>query len=212
MAWTFADIWESIAAAQPDHPAFIQGERTISWGQFDARADALAAHFIAKGMAHRAKVAAYLYNGPEYLESYFAAFKAGFEPVNTNYRYGPEELVYLFDNADAEAVIFHASFTDIVEAIRPRLPKVKTWVAVAEPGSSRPRLGRRLRRHRRRRAPPGRGALGPVRRRPAAALHRRHHRHAQGRDVAAGRPVPGAGRRRQRRPGPFPPGDLDAPS
>lgn len=134
MAWTFADIWESIAAAQPDHPAFIHGDRAITWGQFDARADALAAHFIARDMTHRSKVAAYLYNGPEYLESYFAAFKAGFEPVNTNYRYGPEELVYLFDNADAEAIVFHASFTDIVETIRPRLPKVKAWVAVAEPG------------------------------------------------------------------------------
>ena len=134
MAWTFADIWESIAAAQPEHPAFIHGPRVITWGQFDARADALAAHFIAKGMSHRSKVAAYLYNGPEYLESYFAAFKAGFEPVNTNYRYGPEELVYLFDNADAEAIVFHASFSDIVAAIRPRLPKVKAWVAVAEPG------------------------------------------------------------------------------
>ena len=134
MAWNFADVWEAIAAAQPDHPQCIQGGRTITWGQFDARADALAAHFIATGMSHRAKVAGYLYNGPEYLESYFAAFKAGFEPVNTNYRYGAEELVYLFDNADAEAVIFHAAFTDIVEAIRARLPQVKTWVAVAEPG------------------------------------------------------------------------------
>ena len=134
MAWNFADVWEAIAAAQPDHPQCIQAERTITWGQFDARADALAAHFIARGMGHRSKVAGYLYNGPEYLESYFAAFKGGFEPVNTNYRYGPEELVYLFDNADAEAVVFHAGFTDIVEAIRPRLPSVKTWIAVAEPG------------------------------------------------------------------------------
>ena len=134
MAWNFADVWEAIAAAQPDHPQCIQADRTITWSQFDARADALAAHFIAKGMSHRAKVAGYLYNGPEYLESYFAAFKGGFEPVNTNYRYGPEELVYLFDNADAEAVVFHTGFTETVLAIRARLPQVKTWVAVAEPG------------------------------------------------------------------------------
>ena len=62
-----------------------------------------------------------MYNGPEYLETYFAAFKAGLAPVNTNYRYGPEELTYLFDNADAEAVVFHAGFTDVVERIRTRL-------------------------------------------------------------------------------------------
>jgi len=134
MAWTFADVWEAIAAVQPDTPALVQGDRVVTWSQFDARSDALAAHFIAEGLGRQAKVAAYLYNGPEYLESYFAAFKGGFAPVNTNYRYGPEEVTYLFDNADAEAVVFHAGFTELLEQIKDRLPKVKAWVAVAEPG------------------------------------------------------------------------------
>jgi acyl-CoA synthetase (AMP-forming)/AMP-acid ligase II len=134
MAWTLADVWEAVAASQPERPALIQADRVITWREFDERADALAAHFIAKGMTRQAKVAAYLYNGPEYLESYFAAFKGGFAPVNTNYRYGPEEVRYLFDNADAEAVVFHAGFTELLEKIRPQLPKVKAWVAVAEPG------------------------------------------------------------------------------
>ena len=134
MAWTIADVWEAIAKAQPERPALIQGERVITWAQFDARSDALAAHFIAKGMRRQGKMAAFLYNGVEYLETYFAAFKGGFAPVNTNYRYGPEELFYLFDNADAEAIVFHTGFTDIIEKVRPRLPRVKTWIAVAEPG------------------------------------------------------------------------------
>ena len=134
MAWTIADVWEAIAAAQPERPALVQGDRVITWAQFDARADALAAHFLQSGMGQQAKVAAYLYNGPEYLETYFAAFKGGYAPVNTNYRYGPEEIVYLFDNADAEAVVFHAGFAELLERIKDRLPKVKAWVAVAEPG------------------------------------------------------------------------------
>jgi len=133
MGWTIADIWESVAAAQPERPALIHGPRVISWAEFDARADALAAHFLAKGVGQQGKMAAFLYNGVEYLETYFAAFKAGMAPVNTNYRYGPEELTYLFSNADAEAIVFHASFADLVDQIRPRLPGVKAWVAVAEP-------------------------------------------------------------------------------
>ncbi|MDB5418478.1 MAG: CoA synthetase, long-chain fatty acid:CoA ligase [Phenylobacterium sp.] len=137
-AWTFADVWEAIAASQPGRPANVQGERVVTWGQFDARADALAAHLIAAGLGHQAKVAAYLYNGTEYLETYYAAFKAGFSPVNTNYRYGPEELIYLFDNADAEAVVFHAGFAETLEAIKARLPKVKAWIAVPEPGHAPP--------------------------------------------------------------------------
>ena len=133
-AWTFADVWEAIAAVQPDAAAFIHGGREISWSEFDARSDALAAHLIGAGLPRQAKVAAYLYNGPEYIESYYAAFKGGFAPVNTNYRYGPEELFYLFDNADAEAIVFHAGFAETLEPLRDRLTKVKAWVAVAEPG------------------------------------------------------------------------------
>ncbi|HEX2816670.1 MAG TPA: AMP-binding protein [Phenylobacterium sp.] len=133
-SWTFADVWEAIAGVQPDHPAFIQGDRVLTWSQFDARADALAAHMIDAGLDRQAKVAAFLYNGPEYLESYYAAFKAGFAPVNTNYRYGPEELFYLFDNADAQAVVFHSGFAEVLETIRGRLTGVKAWIAVAEPG------------------------------------------------------------------------------
>jgi fatty-acyl-CoA synthase len=41
----------------------------LTWAQFDARADALAAHMIGAGLARQAKVAAFLYNGPEYIES-----------------------------------------------------------------------------------------------------------------------------------------------
>ncbi len=133
-AWTFADVWEAIAARQPDQPALIQGGRVVTWGQFDARADALAAHLAAHGVSSGGKVAAYLYNGPEYLETYYAAFKAGLAPINTNYRYGGDELTYLFDNADAQAVIFHAGFAETLEPLRAKLPTVKLWIAVAEPG------------------------------------------------------------------------------
>jgi acyl-CoA synthetase (AMP-forming)/AMP-acid ligase II len=132
--WNYADIWEPIAAAIPDRPAQIKGERTVSWGEFDRRANALARHLIDLGLTRQSKVAAYLYNGPEYLETYYAAFKGAFAPVNTNYRYVADELLYLFDNADAEAVAFHASFAETVDAIRARLPKVKAWIAAAEPG------------------------------------------------------------------------------
>jgi len=134
VAWNYADLWESIAEAIPERPAQVHGARTVSWRQFDQRADALARHFLQAGLGHQSKVAAYLYNGPEYLETYFAAFKAGLAPVNTNYRYVADELIYLFDNADAEAVVFHASFAATVDQIRHRLPRVKAWIAVAEEG------------------------------------------------------------------------------
>ena len=110
----------------------MSGDRVTTWGEFDRRANAFAADLIDAGLTHQSKMAAYLYNGVEYLETYIGAFKGGFAPVNTNYRYGPEEIVYLFDNADAEAVVFHASFTPLLEGIRSRLSKVRRWYVVSD--------------------------------------------------------------------------------
>ena len=131
-SWNIADIFEAVAQRVGDHAAQIHGNRTITWAEFDRRANALAHDLLRHGLNHQAKVAAYLYNGPEYLETYFAAFKAGLSPVNTNYRYGDDEIVYLFDNADAEAVVFHAVFTPLLERVRARLPRIRRWIAVPD--------------------------------------------------------------------------------
>jgi fatty-acyl-CoA synthase len=136
--WAYADIWEEIAAVVPQRPALIQGERVVKWGEFDARANAIAAFLLKAGLGRQSKMAAFLYNAPEYLESYYAAFKAGLVPVNTNYRYGDQELIYLFDNADAEAVVFHAAFAPLVDRIRAHLPQVKAWLAVPQAGHAVP--------------------------------------------------------------------------
>jgi 3-oxocholest-4-en-26-oate---CoA ligase len=130
--WNFADVYEAIAARIPDRPCLVHGERVVTWGELDRRATALAADFVSGGLGHQSKVACYLHNGPEYMEAMVATFKAAMVPVNTNYRYGGDELVYLFDNADAEAVVFHARFGELLDGIRPRLGKVKRWYAVAD--------------------------------------------------------------------------------
>jgi fatty-acyl-CoA synthase len=137
-SWNFADVYEAVAARVPERVCQVQGDRRCTWRQFDDRADALAADFIAAGLTHQSKVAAYLHNGPEYMETYIAAFKAGMAPVNTNYRYGHDEIVYLFDNADAEAVVFHATFTELVDRVRHELPKVRRWYCVADGTGSVP--------------------------------------------------------------------------
>ncbi len=129
-AWNFATTWEIAADNLGDAPALAQGDRTVSWAEFDRRADGVARTLLDAGAQQQDKVAQYLYNCPEYLEAMFACFKAGLVPVNTNYRYADDELVYLWDNADAVAVVFHGTFTERIEGIRERLPKVAMWLWV----------------------------------------------------------------------------------
>ncbi|CAB4599639.1 unannotated protein [freshwater metagenome] len=130
--WNFGVMWKGIAAADPSRPAQIFGDTVFSWGDFHQRSNALAVDMQKAGLQTQSKVAQYLYNAPEYLETMFAAFLGGYVPVNTNYRYGPDEITYLFDNSDAEAVVFHAVFMDLCNQVRVNLPKVKRWYMVAD--------------------------------------------------------------------------------
>jgi acyl-CoA synthetase (AMP-forming)/AMP-acid ligase II len=126
----FGQIWELVADAVPDAPAVVQGERRISWRDYEQRAARLAAAFQDAGLGPHSKVGMYLYNSPEYCETNFAAMKIRGVPVNVNYRYLDDELAYLLDNADAEALVFHSSLGDRVARVRSRLPKLRLLVEV----------------------------------------------------------------------------------
>jgi acyl-CoA synthetase (AMP-forming)/AMP-acid ligase II len=128
--WNFAEMWEHHADRFPDAVVQIQGDRSFTWSEFDRRADGIAATFLEAGVVHQDKVAHYLYNCPEYLESMFGLYKAALVPVNTNYRYTDDEIVYLWDNADAVGVVFHGTFTDRCDVLRLRLPAIRTWIWV----------------------------------------------------------------------------------
>ena len=128
--WNYGDVWETVADTQPDVVAMTQGTRNMTWSEFDRGADGVAQFLLDLGVVQQDKVALYLYNVPEYLQATFAAAKVGLVPVNTNYRYGDDELSYLWQNADAVAVVFHGAFTDRIERILDRVPGVKGWLWV----------------------------------------------------------------------------------
>jgi fatty-acyl-CoA synthase len=56
--------------------------------------------------------------------------------VNVNYRYLDDELAYLLDNSDSEALVFHSSLGDRVARIAPRMPKLKLLVEVDDGAAS----------------------------------------------------------------------------
>jgi len=128
--WNYADVWETVADVQPDSIAVTQGARNVTWREFDRGADGIARFLLDLGAVQQDKVAIYLYNSPEYLQTTFGAVKVGLVPVNTNYRYGDDELSYLWENADAIAVAFHGAFADRIEGILDRVPGVKGWLWV----------------------------------------------------------------------------------
>ena len=122
MHFNLADIWERVTDTVPDHDAVVDGACRFTFAQLDDRADRLAHVLAAEGIGPGDHVALYLQNGVEYLEGMLAAFKIRAVPVNVNYRYVEEELRYLFNDADAKAVIFHRAFAPQLTALRPPVP------------------------------------------------------------------------------------------
>jgi fatty-acyl-CoA synthase len=134
MEMHFATIWESFADIIGDSAAIKHGDNELTWAQYDQRAARLASAMTESGLGENSKIGLYLFNGNEYLEAQYAGFKIRGVPINVNYRYLDDELWYLLDNADAEALFFHSSLADRVARIIDRLPKLKLLVEVDDGG------------------------------------------------------------------------------
>ena len=134
MEMHWATVWESIADVIPDAPAVTNGDVTRTWSEYDERAARVAAAYHAAGLGPDSKIGLYLYNGNEYLEAQYGAFKMRGVPVNVNYRYLDDELWYLLDNSDAEALVYHTSLADRVGRVVDRLPELKLLIEVDDGG------------------------------------------------------------------------------
>ena len=130
MDMQFATLWESTADMMLDNPALICGDSVRSWKEYEDRAARLAMLLTKHGLGDDSKVGLYLHNNNEYLEAQFSVFKIRGVPINVNYRYKADELIYLLDNSDAEAVFYQACYSDQINLIKEKLPKIKVFIQV----------------------------------------------------------------------------------
>ncbi len=138
MAYNLADFIEHTVDAVPERTALICSDRQLTFAELEDRANRLAHHLAAQGVSERDHVAVYSYNSIEFVETMLAAYKLRAVPINVNYRYVEDELLYLLDNSDAVAVVFQAQFSPLVDAVRSRLPKLQHLICVDDGSGTRP--------------------------------------------------------------------------
>ena len=131
----FASVWERVADAVPEVDAVVLGDRRVTHAEFDDAAARFAAALEAAGVTPGAHVSLYLHNLPEYLIAQQGSFKHGCVPINVNYRYLDDELVYLVDNSDSEVLVFESSLGDRVARVADRLDRVRLFVLVDDDGA-----------------------------------------------------------------------------
>ncbi|UXY25891.1 acyl-CoA synthetase [Streptomyces sp. HUAS TT20] len=140
MEYNLADLFESVVDVVPDREALVYidrpgtgTERRLTYAELDTAANRIGHYLIDSGIRPGEHLGLHLYNGIEYLQTVLACLKARIVPVNVNYRYVEEELVYLYRDADLAALVFDAEFTDRVAAALPRTRKLRHVVRVGSP-------------------------------------------------------------------------------
>ncbi|MDQ1032193.1 acyl-CoA synthetase (AMP-forming)/AMP-acid ligase II [Streptomyces umbrinus] len=147
MEYNLADLFESVVDVVPDREALVYidhpgtgAERRLTYAELDAAANRVAHHLIDSGIRPGEHLGLHLYNGIEYLQTVLGCLKARIVPVNVNYRYVEEELVYLYRDADLAALVFDTEFTERVAAAMPRTSALRHLVRVGAPASDAPVL------------------------------------------------------------------------
>ena len=128
----FASVWEMISDIIPDNDALICGDEVVTWKDYDNKSSKIATALSNAGLKANSKAGLYLNNSNEYLIAQNAIFKIGGVPINVNYRYVAEELIYLLDNSDSEAVFYHACYSDRIKEIANSLPNIKAWIEISD--------------------------------------------------------------------------------
>jgi acyl-CoA synthetase (AMP-forming)/AMP-acid ligase II len=123
-----ADLFELVAEAVPERLALVAGDERRTYAELDGNANRLARHLADGGVGPGAKVAIYAWNRVEWVEAMLAAYKLRAVPININYRYVADELRYVLENADVEAVVFERAFAPIIEEVRGSLPLLQQLV------------------------------------------------------------------------------------
>jgi len=138
-------VHEAISAAIPDRECIVWRERRLTYADVTDRSRRLAVYLRQAGLGCHVErdrlaghesgqdhLALYLYNGNEYIEGMLGAFKSRVASFNVNYRYVLEELRYLFADAAATGIVYHATFAPALAEVLPALPGVRVLLQVAD--------------------------------------------------------------------------------
>ncbi|MBX3713153.1 MAG: amino acid adenylation domain-containing protein, partial [Lysobacter sp.] len=101
--------FEARVAERPDAEALVSGESRLSYRELDDRANRLAAHLQARGVAPAARVALCLPRGVEMVVAMLAVLKAGAVYVPLDPEYPRERLLHVLEDATPQLVLRRAA-------------------------------------------------------------------------------------------------------
>ncbi|MCU1352793.1 MAG: fatty-acyl-CoA synthase [Acidimicrobiales bacterium] len=130
MALNIADLFEHAVDVVPDRTALVVGDRHLTFRELDEQANRLANHLLGEGFTTGDHIGVYGQNSIEWAVAMLAAFKIRAVPININFRYVEDELLYLFDNADLVGLVHSREYSPRVAAVRDRAPQLRHLLVI----------------------------------------------------------------------------------
>jgi acyl-CoA synthetase (AMP-forming)/AMP-acid ligase II len=111
---TLPDLLRAQARSDPARPFVRFKERALTYGEFDARTDALAGGLAELGVRAGDVVSVFLPNCIEFLEAWWAILKAGGVLGPINPAYTASEAGYIIEHSEAVALVTDARGAGVV--------------------------------------------------------------------------------------------------
>jgi len=132
MEMVFGEGLRRNARKYPDKTAILCEGKRRTYREFNLRVNRLAHALKKLGLGPKDHVATLSYNAVELMEIYFANLKLGIPLVPLNVRYIAPECLRYMRLMDSTVLIFQDRMTDLVQAIRSQLDRVKVFICFGE--------------------------------------------------------------------------------
>ncbi|GAA0583061.1 AMP-binding protein [Kribbella sandramycini] len=118
------------AAEYGDVPAIVDGERLLTWAEYERQAAAIAVVLLDLGVVAGEVVGLQMANRAEHVLTDIGAMLAGATPTSYYNTLAPDQLAYVAADSACTVCIVDAEFLPAWLAIRDRLPALRTIVVV----------------------------------------------------------------------------------
>ncbi len=111
----------------------VEGDiHRTTYRELAARSRRMAKAIAGLGIGSGERVATLAWNGHRHLELYYAVSGSGAVLHTLNPRLHPDQVVYIADHAEDQALFFDLTFLPLVEAIAARVKTIKRFVAMTD--------------------------------------------------------------------------------
>lgn len=131
---TLSSVSRLQAARSNESPAITMDERTITFGELDRRATAIACQLASHGIEQADRIAILSKNRPEMLECLFASAMIGAVFTPFNWRLAIAEVEYLLKDSQAAAIFADPEHAAVLDASDIALPPIKVCYGEAPKG------------------------------------------------------------------------------